>query len=238
MSDSPTVQGMIDAGMRQVFERLAAAQAAGTPRAGWKIGVNDPVAQERLGISGALVAALDGSRILRTGDVYHPPAGGSPRLEAEVAIRMGRDVPGDVSLQDASRAIAGIAPAIEFVNGAKPRAPLSELIGHNILHDSTMLGPETAYPGECPVAEGFPRLLKGGEVVRTGLPGRVPANLGEIVMHVARTLSAYGEALRQGDIIICGTFFDPPDIAPGERYTVDFGEPGGMQVEIGQPRDR
>ena len=37
-----------------------------------------------------------------------------------------------------------------------------------------------------------------------------------IVMHVAGTLSAYGEKLRAGDVIITGSIVPPPFIEPDE----------------------
>ena len=41
--------------MARQLERFREAIAAGMPRVGWKIGINDPAAQERIGLSAPIV---------------------------------------------------------------------------------------------------------------------------------------------------------------------------------------
>lgn len=219
--------------MGRQIAAFRAAQAAGMPRLGWKIGINDPAAQQRMGLPAPIVGWLDGRRLIRPGEPYAPPAGAKPRIEAETGILIGRDVGAGPSPEAAREAIAAIAPAIEFVNGAKPLVPVDELLAHDILHDAVLLGPSAgAELARGLVAAGFPSAANNGEVVRAGLPGRYPDDLGEIVALVATTLTEYGESLRAGDWIIGGSYIDPFDVAAGDSARVDFGPLGVVSFEV------
>ena len=62
MSQPETVRPLIAAGMARQLAAYHEALAAGMPRLGWKIGINDPAAQQRMGIAATLVGWLDGRR--------------------------------------------------------------------------------------------------------------------------------------------------------------------------------
>jgi len=227
------VRPLLESGMRRQMEAFRAALAAGMARTGWKIGINDPAAQQRMGLTSTLVGWLDGRRVFEAGQPYRAPEGARPRVEAEVAVRVGADVPAGTSLETARAAIAAVAPAIEFVDVTKPLTPLDELLAHDILHDGVMFGAETA-PASADglVAKGFPSVGLNGVTVRLGLAGRYPDDLAEIVAHVANVLAECGDALRAGDRIICGSFIDPFEIASGDRVAADFGPLGRLSFEV------
>lgn len=227
------VSELIAAGMARQMDSFHAEQSAGMPRLGWKIGLNDPAAQQRLGLPSPVVGWLDGRRLIRAGEPYAPPAGAKPRVEAETAILLASDIPAEATADEARSAIAAVAPAIEFVNAAKPLVPVDELLAHDILHEAVLLGPgfEPSFARGL-VEAGFPSVTNNGEVVRTALPGRYPDDLGEIVSLVASTLARHGEALRAGDWIIGGSYIDPFDIAPGDSVRADFGPMGVVAFDV------
>ena len=51
-----------------MLETRAAASMHGDPPVGWKIAINDPSAQARLGLSGPLLGFLTAARVLPIGD--------------------------------------------------------------------------------------------------------------------------------------------------------------------------
>lgn len=227
------ISELIAAGMERQIQAFHAAQGAGMPRLGWKIGLNDPAAQQRLGLPGPIVGWLDGRRLIREGEPYAPPAGAKPRVEAETAILVGRDIAAGATAEAARDAIAAIAPAIEFVDGVKPLFPVDELLAHDILHEAVLLGPSAEVGlARGLVAAGFPSVTNNGQPVRTALPGRYPDDLAEIVVLVATTLVEYGESLRAGDWIIGGSYIDPFDIAVGDAVRADFGPLGAISFEV------
>jgi 2-oxo-hept-3-ene-1,7-dioate hydratase len=227
------IDSQIESGMRRQLHAFHQALDSGMPRLGWKIGINDPAAQQRLGLPSPIVGWLDGRRLIPDGDPYVAPEGAKPRIEAETAILLHTDVPANATLDAAREAIASVAPAIEFVNGAKPLSPVEELLAHDILHDAVMIGPgQPLQAASGLVAAGFPAVSLDGQPHRVGLAGRYPDDLAEIVVLVANTLARYGESLNAGDWIIAGSYIDPFDIAPGSSVSADFGPLGGIEFSV------
>ena len=228
------IQHALAAGMARQLEAFHAALAEGMPRIGWKIGINDPAAQQRLGLSAPIVGWLDGRRVFDPDGTYVPREGSKPRIEAETAIRMGADLPAGADLEAARAAIAGAAPAIEFVDGTKPLLPIEEGLAQDILHDGVLFGPEAPIEAARGLVElGFPTAHLNGAAHRVAQPGRYPDDLAEIALHVANVLGQHGEHLRAGDRIICGSYIDPFDVAPGDEVAADFGPFGTIRFRVG-----
>lgn len=233
MTEADDVQQLMDDGMRHQLAAFHTALAEGMPRVGWKVGASTASAQQRLGVPAAVVGWLDGRRIVELGAPYRPSAGARPRIEAETAIRMGSELVPGASIEDARAAIASAAPAIEFVDATQPLAPPNELLAHNILHDGTLFGEEMDLPAASGLlARGLPAVSLNGQPHRTGNPGSYPDDLAEIAQHVANVLARYGEQLLSGDRIICGSYIDPFDVAPGDRVVADFGAFGQLSFEV------
>ena len=224
---------VIAAGMRRQLNQFNGAVSAGMPRTGWKIGASDPAAQERMGITAPLLGWLDGRRVFDAAGSYQPPADARPLLEAEVAVRLGSDVPQGVSREEAAHAITDVAPAFEFVNGTKPSTPLDEMLAHDILHDGVMFGSGVAFGLANGLgAAGLPKVSVNGELRAEGAEGRVPDDLAEPVMFAANMLAQHGEQLRAGDRIICGTYIVPFEVADGDEVEADFGPLGRLSVRV------
>jgi 2-keto-4-pentenoate hydratase len=227
---------LIDSAMRKQLATLAEATRRGVPRIGWKAGLHDAVSQQRLGLGGPLLATLDGARVVSVGGSYRPRVGSQPRVEVEVAVHLGRSVAAGVSLEEARAAITGIAPAFEFIDWTRPQG-LEAFLENSILHDATVFGEDRPLAAfEAMLRAGLPRLLIGGAVVREGEPGRVPTDPATVVVSAATILGRYGEALEAGDRIICGSYIEPIDIAPGDELTADLGPLGRISVTVGSPR--
>lgn len=227
------LQKALDAGMARQLAAFRTALSRGMPRTGWKIGLNDPAAQERLGLSATIVGWLDGRRLFKPGAAYTPLAGSKPRVEAEVAICMRTDLPPGASLEAARASIASVAPAIEFVDANKSLLPIEEGLANNILHEGVLFGLEAAVEAAIGlVALGYPAVSLNGSAHRSGLPGRYPDDLAEVALHVANVLGLYGEQLLEGDRIICGSYIDPFDATSGDEVSADFGPLGTISFRI------
>ena len=124
----PDTEALVAAGLRRQIERFHQAIADGQPRIGWKIAAADAAARERIGISDPLLGWLHGWRIVPAGETYRPPEGSKPRIEAELAVRVGTAVPGGATQAEAAAAIVDVAPAFEFVDAARPSSPLDEML--------------------------------------------------------------------------------------------------------------
>jgi 2-keto-4-pentenoate hydratase len=225
-----SVRDDVDRGMERLLATLRGAWAAGTPRIGWKIGINDPAVQKRLGLDAAIVGVLHADRVVGSGGTRTVRAGAKLAAEAEIAVTIGRDVDGNVSLDGARTAIVAVAPAIELVDYAQPTP--ADLLGHNIFHDAVVFGAEHDPAIVVSLGSEWPILRRNGEVARLPEPSLATGDVATIVRHVAVTLARHSERLTAGERIICGSCVQPLPVAAGDSLEADFGPLGFARVAI------
>lgn len=191
-------------------------------RLGWKIGYNDRAAQERMGLAAPVLGFLRRDRLLVPDGVVEIRQDAVIKVEVEVAVRLGRDVPPDVTVAEADAAIAAMAPAVEVVDVTQPLEGIDALLRGNLYHAAVLIGPEQSAVPAAPRETIRARLLLDGRVVRESEPPRLPERLGEFVQVAADTLARHDERLVAGDWIICGSIIDPLVVMPGNRIEVEM----------------
>jgi 2-keto-4-pentenoate hydratase len=221
-------------GMEKQLATRRARIAAGEKPIGWKVGLGAPPAMERLKIKAPLVGFMMEKSIVANAATVSLAGWTKPVAEPEVAVHMGKDLPGGADRAAAIAAIAGIGPAIELADLNPPPDDVEVALAGNIFHRHVILG-------ACDTSRAGAKLDGiSGHVFRRGALAAKQDNveqlIGEmigIVMHVAGTLAAYGETLRAGDVIITGSIVPPPFIEPDETEFVYALEPvGGLSVRF------
>jgi len=221
-------------GMEKQLATRRARIAAGEKPIGWKVGLGAPPAMERLKIKAPLIGFMMEKSIVANGATVSLAGWTKPVAEPEVAVHMGKDLPGGADRASAIAAIAGIGPAIELADLNPPPDDVEAALAGNIFHRNVILGAsDTSRAGAK--LDGL-----NGHVFRRGALAAQQGNLeqliGEmigIVVHVAGTLAAYGERLRAGDVIITGSIIPPPFIEPDEAEFAYALEPiGGLSVHF------
>jgi len=216
MNAAPNDPGALRGLKRALADRQKKLDAGSQPL-GWKVGFGGPAALEMLGISRPLVGYLLHDGLLVSGTTVSIKDWTKPVAEPEIAITMGRDLPGGGDKDDAAAAIAGIGPAIELADVVVPPENAEDIVAANINHAAVILG-------------GFDRSRAGarldglsGHVMRSGrelaLVEDLEANTGtliDIVRSVADTLGDVGETLREGEIIIAGSVTPPIFLEPDD----------------------
>ncbi len=149
--------------------------------------------------------------------------------EPEVAIHVGRDVPAGADGEAARTAIAALGAAIELVDVDRPLDDLEAILAANIFHRAVVLAPPRA---DGALAGVTARAFRNGEEVASVEAARAAGDLSALVRHVADWLAAFGERLRAGDRIICGSLAPPIWVKPGDRVRVDLGPLGGVEIAL------
>jgi 2-keto-4-pentenoate hydratase len=215
------------AALREQLASWRAALDAGAERVGWKIGLNVPEVQARLGLHEPVIGHLTSATRLPDGGTY---AAGDPvalRAEPEVAVRVGADVPAAADADTARAAIAALAPAIELVDVGRPPGGVEGIVAGNVFHRAFAIGPERpAVPHDA--ARAVLR-ANGAETEAADVPG----DFADVVGVVARHLEAAGEALRAGDVIIAGSLTPQVPVGAGDRLELDAGTLGAVAVAVG-----
>lgn len=230
-----TDERAIDAAYAVQFAHMREAIAGAGRRLGWKIAFNDPAAQARLGLNGPLAGWLDPAHAVASGNAVPYPSGAKIRVEAEIALRLASDVPASASPEKAAAAIAAVAPAIELVDMSRPSSGVPAMAEHSFFHFATVLGAEEPIERLESPSDALKELRINGESHGPALPGRVPADLGPLLVRLAALLGHHGEALRARDIVICGSFNDPVPVAAGAAIEADFGALGVVRTTLAAP---
>jgi 2-keto-4-pentenoate hydratase len=234
-TDDDGVACALARGMATQLDAWRAARAAGMPRAGWKVGLNFPEAQARLGLSAPTVGWLHGGRVLTSGAVHSPADAARRFVEAEFCLRLGRSVVPGVSTAEARDAIAGVAPALEIVDYGRSWASLEAIVSHSMFHDATVRGSEVT-PAHLPqLGAALPRVLVDGQVVAVAREGLVPRELAAVIVIVANFLARYGESLEAGDLVLSGSYTNPVPAPAGARIVAEFGSWGEVSVRMAAP---
>jgi 2-keto-4-pentenoate hydratase len=225
--DDPRVQRGMKLQLRMRQQHLL----AGAKPLGWKVGFGAPAAKARLRVSAPLTGFMTDRSLVQSGAATSLSGWSNPVAEPEVAVYIAKDLAAGADRATASAAIAALGPAIEVVDVYQPPDDLELILSGNIYHRHVVLGPrDTARAGGK---------LDGltGRVTRNGDQfanvTNLQANTGDIldiVGHVASMLAAFGERLRAGDVIICGSVVPPIPIEPRVGFIGLKLEPGAEVV--------
>ena len=187
---------------------------SGASRLGWKIGINVPAVQEKLGLERSVVGHLTTATLIGADGSHSLTGTQGPKVEPEIAIVMG-----------ANGEITGLAPALEVVDMDPSISDAGEIVAGNIFHRAVAIGSS----GKADSGKGIEAVLSiNGEKVQSADAGSF--ELHEIVALVDDTLRSAGESLDAGDRIIAGSLTTPAEVAPGDRASVDLGPIGRLEI--------
>lgn len=200
--------------MRALLARREAELRAGARPVGWKIGINVPAVQERLGISGSVVGYLTSASLAEPGGHVDVSGWARPMLEPEVAIRVGED-----------GGVAALGPAIELVDVDLPFEDVEAILAGNVFHRAVLFGEEA---GDAH-ASGACRVIVDRE---EAAPVPVECDPEATVSFVFDFLAAHGARLAPGERIIAGSLTPPIAVAAGAEAEAEIGELGSVAVNL------
>jgi 2-keto-4-pentenoate hydratase len=184
---------------------LRARMNASMPRLGWKVGINVPEVQRKLGLEHSLVGWLDADRLFSSGATVAIPTGGNLHVEPELCLRMVKPVTSLADREAAVAAVGAIAPALELVDYARPASGLDDVVRGSMFHFACTLGDWQPPRASLDIASSV-SLRVDGVASAPARSDLVPAHLADLVLFVAKLLSEAGEQIVAGDHILSGSF--------------------------------
>ena len=217
---------------------VARKRAAGHRAIGWKIGLTSKAMQAALNIdipdSGVL---FDDMRFEHQGTV--PPGRFiQPRIEAEIAFYLSKDLQGDVNRDDVIAATEYVSPALEILDTRILRRDPStgstrkifDTIADNAANAGIVVGAERHAAESIDLRWVGAIVSRDNEVEETGLGAGVLNDPALGIVWLARRLAHYGECLRAGEVVISGSFIRPIEATPGCAIEGDFGDFGRVEI--------
>ena len=210
-------------------ERLKAGETA----LGWKVGFGAPAAMETLKISAPLIGHLTDRARLGPGSSVSLAGWTKPAAEAEIAVFMGKDLPGGAGRDAAKNAIAGVGPAIELADVDFPPDDVEAILKGNIYQRHVLLGACDRTRAGCALDGLTATVIRNGnEIASTTDTQAATGDLIDIVRQVADLLGAFGERLRAGQVIITGSITPPLWVEPGEDIRFNLDPVGSISIRF------
>lgn len=200
---------------------------------GRKIGLTSAAVQQQLGVDqpdyGVLWADgayLDGEEIDITGFLQ-------PRVEAEIAFVLGRDLTGDaITGVDLISAVDHALAAIEIVDSriANWDISLFDTIADNASLGAFVIGTRPAPLSALDLAGCRMEMRLGDEIVSQGTGAACLGNPLNAALWLARKMVSAGRPLRAGDLILSGALGPMCDAAAGQSFTATIDGLGSVRA--------
>ncbi|GAB2898357.1 2-keto-4-pentenoate hydratase [Streptomyces mayteni] len=209
--------------------------ATGRRLAGRKIGLTSPAVQAQLGVDQPDFGALFADMAVPEGGVVAAGRLIQPKVEAEVALVLGAELPHrHCTVADVIRATEFALPALEIVDSRNADWDITivDTVADNASSGLFVLGGTPV-----PLARLDPRglrmtMTRRGVTVSEGSGADCLGSPLNAAAWLASTLAAAGDPLRAGDIVLTGALGPMAAAAPGDRFEARISQLGGVSVEF------
>jgi 2-keto-4-pentenoate hydratase len=202
---------------------------------GRKIGLTSVAVQRQLGVDQPDFGVLFADMCLADGEPVPFGAIQQPRVEAEVAIVLGRDLESpDVTIHELIGAIDFLLPAIEVVGSRIEGWDISILdtVADNASSGMFVLGTRPVLPGALELRDVGMSLEMNGSVASIGSGAACLGHPYRAALWLARTLARRGAALRAGDVLMTGALGPMVDLRPGSSAVASIQGLGEVRTSM------
>ncbi len=198
-------------------------QEQGKRRVGRKIGLTSLAVQKQLGVDqpdfGVLFAHMDFGRApISVSKLI------SPRIEAEFAFQIGRDIDRQgLSRDELSGYVEAVAAAAEIVDSAIADWDINivDTVADNASCGGFVLGSWQVYRRGLDLPARNMRLTRNGEAISTGAGAATLGDPLNALAWLADVSAARGDPLREGEVVLAGALGPMKPLVPGD-YAVEI----------------
>jgi 2-keto-4-pentenoate hydratase len=203
---------------------------------GRKIGLTSRVVQQQLGVDQPDYGMLFDDMDAPLGDPIEWSRLHQPKVEAEVAFILGRDLDDTkLTTADVLASVDYAVAAIEVVGSriANWNIRLVDTIADNASSGMFVLGHELRRLTDCDVVNASMRMTRGTEVVSTGNGSACMGSPLSAVLWLAKTAARLGKPLRSGDVVLSGALGPMVVVTPGDEYEARIDGLGSVKALFG-----
>ena len=208
---------------------------AGRRIVGKKVGLTSKAVQQQLGVDQPDFGVLFDDMEFLNGQDIPTERLIQPRVEAEVAFVVGRDLAG--AAPSWSEFLAGIAfalPAIEIVDSAITdwKISLVDTVADNASSALYVLGDQPVALGALSFGELGMQMTKNGQVVSIGTGAACLGHPLRAAYWLARAMAGLGQGLRAGEVILSGALGPMVPVAAGDFVQAQIGALGTVSCRM------
>lgn len=227
------------AGLEQAYAVAAintAARLAGGERVvGKKVGLTSKAVQQQLGVDQPDFGVLFEDMEYLNGEAVPTQRLLQPKIEAEVALVMGSDLPSRrPSWSEFLRSIAYALPALEIVDSAIAdwKITFVDTVADNASCGLYVLGDQPVALGALDLGGIGMELRKNGQTVSVGTGAACLGHPLRAAYWLARTMAERSQPLRAGEVILSGALGPMVPVAAGDLVQAELGSLGRLSCRL------
>ncbi len=227
--------GDIDAAYEVQRAMTADWVAQGRRLVGAKIGLTNPAVQKVFGVFQPDFGVLFADMAVPDGDRVDVTRLIQPRVEAEIAFVLGRDLPFEQATSvDVIRATEYLLPSIEIVDSRIESWDISivDTVADNASSGLYVLGTRPVALSKVDLRLCGMVLEHAGEPVSVGAGAACLGNPLHAVVWLASTMARNGTPLRAGDVVLSGALGPMVAVTPGASYEARISGLGSVRVSF------
>jgi 2-keto-4-pentenoate hydratase len=206
---------------------------------GWKIAATSKAGQAHIGVDGPMAGRLLAERAIEDGADFTLGNNLMKVAEMEFAFRFGEDLEpraAPYSQREVLARVSALHPAIELPDSRYQhfeKVGALQLIADNACAHYFVIG--SAAPERwrnLDLAEFVVHGMKNNALAESGVGANVLGDPRIALTWLVNELSHFGTAVKKDQVVITGTCVKPVPIAVGDRIEGDFGELGGIRIQI------
>jgi 2-keto-4-pentenoate hydratase len=218
-----------DQAYQVLFGLMERRLAAGEKQIGWKVGLTSKAIQQQFNVHEPVFGCILESG--PSGHVFAPADLIQPGFENELCLRLGRDLTGTVSRDQARAAVASVHPSLEIIETRGDLTnQLALALADNAQQKAVILGAPVPLPADLESIA--VTVVINNEIVATGTGDAVLGNPLNSLVWLAGKLAEFGRGLKAGDIVMSGSFTRQFPIRPGDVIRADFSGVGVVEATM------
>lgn len=209
--------------------------AEGRRIVGLKVGLTSKAVQLQLGVDQPDFGVLFDDMEFLNGQDAPVSRLMQPKVEAEVAFVVGRDLQGQApSWAEFLGSLSHALPALEIVDSAITdwKISLVDTVADNASCGLYVLGDQPVAVGDVSLGEIGMQMRQNGQTVSVGTGAACLGHPLRAAYWLARTMAARGQGLRAGQVILSGALGPMVPVAVGDLIQADLGALGSVSCRM------
>ena len=209
--------------------------AGGAVRVGRKIGLTSPAVQQQLGVDQPDFGVLLDDMAVTNGGVVPIARLLQPKVEGEVAFRLGADLDNDIDRASVRAGVTSAHAAIEIVDSriAGWDITVTDTVADNASSGMFVVAEHGVTLDDVEPAEVEMTLTVNGRLASAGTGAACLGDPLAALEWLARTAAQFGEPLRAGEIVLSGALGPMVVAEPGDRVEVRISGLGAVSAAFG-----